>query len=130
MQRLSRALFRALSVAIGTGVVLVIAVLMVYSPSGVGLIPRHCTHPNSTFLETERQAVLTAREIWSCIYPEIINPTIKLMDEGAWLTEFEATLSDKVWHVSQIVPFGYAGGGVNFGLAQEDGHLVHVYLTQ
>jgi hypothetical protein len=114
----------------GTIVVLVVAVLMVYSPSGVGLIPRHCTRPPPTFLETERQAVLTARRIWECINPEITYATVKPMDDEAWAREFEATLRDQVWHVSQIVPFGYAGGGVNFGLAQQDGHLMDVYITQ
>src|SRR5262245_23435198 len=97
---------RAMSMLAGISIVLLLAVSIFYSPSGIGLIPRHCTSVRSAALQTERQAVLAAREIWHCINPKTNPP-----DEQTWETRHTANLREGVWHVAEVVPEGYAGGG-------------------
>ena len=69
--------------------------------------------------------MLAARKIWYCI-----NPRLEPRDEQAWASDHGARLSNSVWEVNEVLHFGYAGGGVNFRLAQEDGRLVEVFMTQ
>ena len=90
-----------------------------------GNIKPRCAHPAPHYVEDSRQAILSARSIWHCARPDI-----PLRGEDVWLKEYVAELRGNVWHISQLVPQGYAGGGIVIDVRQIDGSLVGVYLTQ
>jgi hypothetical protein len=91
----------------------------------VGLVPYRCLHPAASAIATRTQAILAARRAWYCIKTDLA-PT----PEADWLMGFDAGLVDDVWHVSVIIPPGYAGGGLNMEIARGDSHVQRVYLTQ
>ncbi len=50
--------------------------------------------------------------------------------ESAWLAQFEAYNKDQIWHVSAIIPDGYAGGGPVVDIAAQDGRILDMLQTQ
>jgi hypothetical protein len=84
-----------------------------------------CAWGGADAIESERQAVLAARRIWYCL-----NPELAPLDDQHWLDSHSAILRDDAWYVSEIIPFGYAGGGLNMELAQKNGRLLNLFMTQ
>jgi hypothetical protein len=82
-------------------------------------------HPAQTFIADERMAILAARSAWHCMKPGVDSSS-----EVDWLAQNGALLKDGVWHVAAILPKGYAGGGLNFDIAQGDGAVLQAYMTQ
>lgn len=106
------------------------ALLVLMSGSGcvrtsMGLVSKTCAHPKEATLETDQEAILAARRIWYCIKPDL-----EVQSEDHWLHEMRAEKRDDVWHVVQVLPEGYAGGGLVMDVAQSDGRLVDIVLTQ
>jgi len=45
-------------------------------------------------------------------------------------SDMAVSLNDGVWYVETVLPPGYVGGGPNVELAQKDGRILNLYLTQ
>jgi hypothetical protein len=91
----------------------------------MGYVSYRCAHPGRAPLNDRRAAIVAARNMWICISGET-----SISSEADWVSNMEASLESGVWNIGSPVPEGYAGGGLNMFLAQSDGHLVNVYLTQ
>lgn len=90
-----------------------------------GYVSYRCARPAAETVDTPEQAVVAARRTWYCI-----NPSAQETDEQYWLENYRATSERGVWRVSVQLPEGYAGGGLNMELAQNDGKLLNLYITQ
>ena len=95
------------------------------SLSEVGLIPLWCVRLGHGAITSDTQATLLARKTWYCIHPRMQQTS-----ESYWLKDFVAKRSRGHWLISQTIPKGYAGGGVNFDFDESDGRLVRVFRTQ
>jgi hypothetical protein len=89
-----------------------------------GLVSLHCARPGHSVGSAD-QAILAAREIWHCA-----KPLLEQTDEQSWHRHFRATQNNGVWRVSELIPDGYAGGGLIIDMSAADGHLINMTITQ
>lgn len=91
------------------------------------LVSYRCAHSASLTLSSfAGDAILAARKIWYCID----SPGKNEKDEQYWSENFVAKKDGRNWKVSQVLPPGYAGGGLSMSLSAEDGHMLDYELTQ
>jgi hypothetical protein len=102
-------------------------VVLVYGcrPTDYGLVPSYCAHPEAHAIESREQAILAARSIWYCI-----KPNYQRFDEENWLRNHAADVRTGTWHVWQVLPPGFARGGMEFSIHQSDGALTNLAMTQ
>lgn len=95
------------------------------SRTSQGLVPSVCMRPTGAVVKDSRQAILLARAAWYCAHP-----TEHKESESAWLAKYETYNRDHVWHVTGKVPQGYAGGGPVVEIAEQDGRILDLNMTQ
>ncbi len=106
-------------------IVVLVASLFGYAPTTMGLVPRHCLHPPGRVIQTNYEAIAAARAAWHCVRPGVDQST-----EEKWMNDFIAERRDLVWAVSETLPQGYVGGGLNFRIARDTGEIIDIELTQ
>jgi len=81
--------------------------------------------PTGAAVKDLRQAILLARVAWYCVHWSESKES-----ESAWLEKYEAYNKDQIWHVSAIIPEGFAGGGPVVEIAAQDGRILDMLQTQ
>jgi hypothetical protein len=79
-------------------------------------------------LVRDRVAAKTiARAVWFSIHPDWKQSSDT---EEEWQSSMDATLRNGVWEVASKMKPGEIGGSLVILIAQSDGHVVDIYLTQ
>jgi hypothetical protein len=81
----------------------------------------------SDSVDNAEAAIRIARLAWIGAHPELAD---RIGSEAEWQAIERATLDHGVWTVWDPVPSGAIGGSLYILIAQADGRVIQVYLTQ
>ena len=106
-------------------VALSLACLSGCSRTSIGPAFSVCLQPTGAAVKDSHQAILRARAAWYCAH--LLEHR---QSESEWLAQYEADEADGVWHISVIIPSGFAGGGPVVDVAARDGRILDFNQTQ
>jgi hypothetical protein len=95
------------------------------SRMSMGPVLSVCVRPTGAAVKDSHQAIQRARAAWYCVHWSESSQS-----ESEWLAEYEAYNKGQIWHVSAIIPEGFAGGGPVVEIAAQDGRVLDMLQTQ